>query len=138
MKLTLSRTLYLISLSSLFASLCTADTHGELDECRKACSDFIPQIQKFAHGEAHPREEYENVIKYAWTTCQYKCYKCALNDGIRVMKGLSGIFDTLKKEPPYDQKYTNSLTRTLENTTSDCYNRWDAANQAGDTTSIFL
>lgn len=134
MKFTIS--LSLLSLSVMFATLCTADPQQELDDCRKACSDFIPQLQKVS--QEAPKEEYDNLIKFSWTTCQYKCYKCALNEGIRVMTGLNDILNTLHKNPPFSQKYSKSLTRTLEKTTKSCYDRWDAANKAGDTTSIFL
>lgn len=122
------------ALSSIFVTV-QAEPQQELDGCRRACSEFIPRIHKFA--EWAPRDEYEDIIKNSWTTCQYKCYRCALNDGIKVMEKLSSIFHHFQGAPPYDENWMISMTHTLERVTKSCYDQWDNANHVGDTTSLF-
>lgn len=127
------------ALSSIFRVVQSVSPQEEVDACRGACSDFIPKLERFYEPDV-PRQELTDIIELSWTTCQFKCYRCALNGGIQIMKELRLLFYHNRpyvRTPPYSFVYINPFQEKLNQVVNRCYNQWNDANLAGDAASSF-
>lgn len=81
-----------------------SDGQQDVDNCRKACStEFLARLINLLNIDL-TIEYYVSLNPY-WTTCQYRCYRCRLNAGIKDMveleEGLESqkintVFSTIK------------------------------------------
>lgn len=132
--------LLLSALTSMVGASYAVTQELEIAECASACAEFIPKLDRFFDLQV-PRQELTDIIELSWTTCQYKCRRCAFETGVRSMNTLRSLFYNNLPSPgrplPYSFVYINPFQITIKLEATSCVNNWNLALSRNDNTTSF-
>jgi hypothetical protein len=129
---------FYFAVSRLFMISVVVATDGrqDLDACRRACSDNLhPRLIRLV--EPNRVDSEWNDLKPFWSTCQYRCYRCAIPGANIAMDDLEYMFSHNQ------QNDGGSIMRIAQDIDKAdysfqmCFDKWRLANKNGDTTSTF-
>lgn len=130
------RWLLLLVIIAVLVECILEDTTRDLEVCKRACKEeFFPMLFNFISDKRRDNSLF-NDLKPAWSTCQYRCYRCRIPAANLAMETLEWKFahDQQSLEGSY-VKLLESVSR-VEFSVSNCIKVWDFLNRRGNETSV--